>query len=41
LYQRNEGHGFYDEAHTAEMYEKIIAFLNREIGNAKTVAEAK
>ncbi len=41
LYERNEGHGFYDEAHTAEMYEKIVAFLGQEIGNDKSVAETK
>ena len=41
LYERNEGHGFYDESHTAEMYEKIVAFLGHEIGNDKSVADAK
>jgi dipeptidyl aminopeptidase/acylaminoacyl peptidase len=41
LYERSEGHGFYDESHTAAMYEKIIAFLGREIGNDKSVADAK
>lgn len=41
LYERSEGHGFYDEAHTAEMYEKIIAFLGQQIGTDKSVADAK
>ncbi len=41
LYERNEGHGFYDETHTAQMYEKIVAFLSQQIGNDKSVASAK
>lgn len=32
LYQRTESHGFYDEANVADMYEKIIAFLDANIG---------
>jgi dipeptidyl aminopeptidase/acylaminoacyl peptidase len=41
LYEREEGHGFYDEAHSAAMYEKIVAFLGSEIGDAKMAAAAK
>ena len=41
LYERSEGHGFYDEAHAAEMYEKIVAFLGHEIGSDKSIADAK
>lgn len=34
IYERTEGHGFYDEKHIVEMYEKMLAFLDREIGAA-------
>ena len=32
LYQRTESHGFYDEANRADMYAKIVAFLDSHIG---------
>jgi len=32
VYQRTEAHGFYDEAHTAELYTKLLAFLDKQIG---------
>lgn len=32
LYERTEGHGFYDEKHRAELYQKLIEFLDHEIG---------
>ena len=32
LYQRTEGHGFYDEANAEDMLGKIEAFLDRSIG---------
>jgi dipeptidyl aminopeptidase/acylaminoacyl peptidase len=32
LYQRTEGHGFYDEANVTDMYTKLIAFLDSNIG---------
>jgi dipeptidyl aminopeptidase/acylaminoacyl peptidase len=32
LFERTEGHGFYDEDHAYEMYNKIIAFLDDNIG---------
>ncbi|MEZ5460824.1 alpha/beta fold hydrolase [Dokdonella sp.] len=32
LYQPTEGHGYYDESNVTEMYEKLIAFLDRNIG---------
>jgi len=32
VYESNEGHGFYNEAHTRAMYEKLVAFLDRNIG---------
>jgi dipeptidyl aminopeptidase/acylaminoacyl peptidase len=38
LYQRTEGHGFYGEAHVADLYTRIIAFLDRNIGTAPAVA---
>ncbi len=34
LYQRTEGHTFYDEANVTDMFEKILAFLGRNIGTA-------
>jgi dienelactone hydrolase len=37
IYERTEGHGFYDEKHIVGMYEKILAFLDREIGPASAV----
>ncbi len=32
LYQRTEAHGFYDEEHTAELYTKLLSFLDKQIG---------
>ena len=32
LYERTEGHGFYDETHLTQLYEKMLAFLDRTIG---------
>lgn len=32
LYQRTEGHGFYNSAHLTEMYQKVLAFLDSQIG---------
>jgi dipeptidyl aminopeptidase/acylaminoacyl peptidase len=32
LYQRAEGHGFYDEKNAEDMFAKIEAFLDRSIG---------
>jgi dipeptidyl aminopeptidase/acylaminoacyl peptidase len=32
LYERSEGHGFYTEQHLVAMYDKMLAFLNRQIG---------
>ncbi|HET9032741.1 MAG TPA: S9 family peptidase [Dokdonella sp.] len=33
LYQANEGHGFYDEANVEDLYQRILAFLDRNIGS--------
>lgn len=43
LYQRTEGHGFFDESNVESMYEKMLAFLDRNIGTAaaKPVAAAE
>ncbi len=41
LYQRTEGHGFYDEEHVADLYTRVIAFLDRNIGTEPAVAAAK
>ena len=32
LYQRTEGHGYYDEANRTDMYTKVLAFLDANIG---------
>ena len=32
IYERTEGHGFYDEKHQADLYEKVLAFLDANIG---------
>ncbi|MEO8670010.1 MAG: S9 family peptidase [Tahibacter sp.] len=34
LYESNEAHGFYDEEHVRNLYEKLIAFLDKNIGTA-------
>jgi dipeptidyl aminopeptidase/acylaminoacyl peptidase len=33
LYKSGEGHGFYDEKNTAELYERVTQFLDRYIGS--------
>jgi len=35
LYQRTEGHGFYAETHVIELYEKMLALLENEIGPSR------
>ncbi|MGB0134264.1 alpha/beta hydrolase family protein, partial [Dokdonella sp.] len=35
LYQPSEGHGYYKEENVTDMYEKIIAFLDQNIGPGK------
>lgn len=32
IYERTEGHGFYTEEHVTAMFEKMLAFLDRQIG---------
>ncbi|WP_018972811.1 alpha/beta hydrolase family protein [Rudaea cellulosilytica] len=32
LYDRTEGHGFYAEEHVTELFERLLGFLDREIG---------
>lgn len=39
LYQRTEAHGFYDEKNVEDMYTRMLAFLDANIG-AKTAAPA-
>jgi dipeptidyl aminopeptidase/acylaminoacyl peptidase len=34
LYQRTEGHGFYDEKNIADLMNRVDAFLDRNIGNS-------
>jgi dipeptidyl aminopeptidase/acylaminoacyl peptidase len=38
LYKANEGHGFYDERNTAELYQRVILFLDRNIGTGGAMA---
>ena len=40
LYERTEGHGYYDEAHRAELYAKVLAFLDANIGARDGAAAA-
>jgi dipeptidyl aminopeptidase/acylaminoacyl peptidase len=40
LYFRTEGHGFYEQAHQQEFYNKLLAFLDRNIGAAGGSAPA-
>jgi len=40
LYKPDEGHGFYDEQNKAELYEKVVQFLDRNIGTGTPVASA-
>lgn len=37
LYQATEGHGFYDEANVEDMYQRVLAFLDRNIGSKRNV----
>ncbi len=32
LYQRTEGHGFYDEKNTEDLFARVVAFLDQNIG---------
>jgi len=32
LYERTEGHGYYDEKHLEDFFQKVLAFLDRNIG---------
>lgn len=41
IYHLNEGHGYFDVAHTTDMYQKIIAFLDRNIGTGPAVVAPK
>ncbi|HEY0231118.1 MAG TPA: S9 family peptidase [Dokdonella sp.] len=34
LYRRTEGHGFYEEANRTDLLERVVAFLDRNIGAA-------
>ncbi|GAP65015.1 dipeptidyl aminopeptidase/acylaminoacylpeptidase [Mizugakiibacter sediminis] len=38
LYQPNEAHGFYDEANVAEMYARVVQFLDSNIGTPAATA---
>ena len=34
LYERAEGHGFYDESNRAELLQRVVAFLDAQIGHS-------
>jgi hypothetical protein len=36
LFKANEMHGFYDEAHIAELYTQLVQFLGANIGPGVT-----
>jgi dipeptidyl aminopeptidase/acylaminoacyl peptidase len=38
VYERTEGHGFYDEDHVTRMYERLLDFLDRQIGERRAPA---
>jgi len=40
IYERTEGHGFYTESDVAELDEKLLAFLGRQIGPAAVAPAA-
>lgn len=40
LYKSDEGHGFYDEKNSTELYERLVQFLDRNIGTGASVAGA-
>ncbi len=40
IYERTEGHGFYTESDVAELDEKLLAFLGRQIGPAAAAPAA-
>jgi len=40
LYQRTEGHGFYDEKNIADLMNRVDAFLDRNIGNTARAGAA-
>jgi dipeptidyl aminopeptidase/acylaminoacyl peptidase len=39
LYQRTEGHGFYAEPHLVQMYERVLALLDPQIGGKPATTE--
>jgi hypothetical protein len=41
LYRHSEGHGFYDPDNVRDMYEKILIFLDRNIGPGANLASAR
>ena len=40
LYERTEGHGFYDEVHRTQMYTKLLEFLDKNIGAGASEGKA-
>jgi dipeptidyl aminopeptidase/acylaminoacyl peptidase len=40
VYERVEGHGFYEEGHVAELYRTLLAFLDKHIGSTRPQAAA-
>jgi dipeptidyl aminopeptidase/acylaminoacyl peptidase len=40
IYERHEAHGFYKEEHVTELYAKLLAFLDRSIGEQRQVPKS-
>jgi dipeptidyl aminopeptidase/acylaminoacyl peptidase len=41
LYERIEGHGFYEQAHVAKLYRTLLEFLDKHIGAARMQATGR
>ncbi len=39
LYQRTEGHGFYNQANLTDLFTRVIAFLDGNIGANSTLSK--
>jgi len=40
VYERVEGHGFYEEEHVTKLYQTLLAFLDKHIGATQAQASA-
>jgi dipeptidyl aminopeptidase/acylaminoacyl peptidase len=41
IYERVEGHGFYEEEHVTKLYQALLAFLDKNIGATRAQAAAQ